>query len=217
MANNQYSKLSRPWEQMIAMRSLEFGHHGGASHRNGRGHTGEESSPAIPIPESMVVTAAAYRKFMRKNRLHEVVEGLLEGVDVTRMEDLQHPAAQIKGIIHNSQIPEPLFSRINTACQRLGSGVILVWPVTAPYETFRCSSEYQEDLYLEANNPAQVIGAIKTWWASLFDAAAIHFRGTNQQDHRDVDITVAAQQAPLPPARRLLLPVGTIFATTGSP
>jgi phosphoenolpyruvate synthase/pyruvate phosphate dikinase len=53
-------------------------------------------SPAvIQIPASLVVTAAAYREFMRKNCLDEVVEDLLAEVNVKRIEEPQQPTAQI--------------------------------------------------------------------------------------------------------------------------
>jgi pyruvate, water dikinase len=171
--------------------------------------------PPVRVPDSLVITAAAYRKFMSKNRLDEVVEGLLQGVDVQRIGELQRPAAQIKAIIHTSPIPEPVYSRIYTACQRLGRQATIVWPVTMPYELFRCSKEFQECPYLEASNPEELMGAIKTWWASLFDARAIYFRETNHQSHRDAEITIAAQQVPPPGSRRLLLPFATAFAMPG--
>ena|ERR687891_477054 len=36
-----------------------------------------KSQLVLQVPASFVLTAAAYQKFMRKNRLHEVIEGLL--------------------------------------------------------------------------------------------------------------------------------------------
>jgi Pyruvate phosphate dikinase, AMP/ATP-binding domain len=41
-----------------------------------------KSQLVLQVPASFVLTAAAYQEFMRKNRLHEVIEGLLEGVNV---------------------------------------------------------------------------------------------------------------------------------------
>ena len=63
------------------------------------------SPPVFQIPASLLMTAAAFREFMRKNRLDEVVEGLLAGVNVKRIEELRQPAAQIREIIHSSPPP----------------------------------------------------------------------------------------------------------------
>jgi phosphoenolpyruvate synthase/pyruvate phosphate dikinase len=55
----------------------------------------EEYRPNGKTPASLVVTAAAYREFMRKNCLDEVVEDLLAEVNVKRIEEPQQPTAQI--------------------------------------------------------------------------------------------------------------------------
>jgi len=67
-------------------------------------------STVIQIPASFVVTPAAYRAFMDKKRLDEVVDGLLVGIDVKQIEALQWPSAQIKDIIQSAPVPEPVYS-----------------------------------------------------------------------------------------------------------
>lgn len=208
-------KLNQASGEMLSSRSANGPNRWGAPQQNGTLAGDESAQHLVPVPESLVITAAAYRKFMSKNRLDEVVEGLLQGVDVQRIGELQRPAAQIKAIIHTSPIPEPVLGSLNAACQRLGRQATIVWPVTMPYELFRCSREFQECPYLEAASPEELMGAIKTWWASLFDARAIHFRETNRQNHREAEITIAAQQLPPSGSRRLLLPFATAFAMPG--
>jgi pyruvate,water dikinase len=145
-----------------------------------------------------VVTAAAFREFMRKNRLDEVVEGQLAGVDVKSLEELQSPASQIQEIIHSSPLPEQAGEHILKACQEMGQGATIVWPVRVPFELVHFSQEYQRFPYLEASGPPGIIQAIRTWWASLFEATAIFYRELNGQRHRDAGITVAAQRMPAP-------------------
>lgn len=208
-------KLNQASGEIISDRSANGLQQWGAPQQR-RTRDGDESTPQmVQVPDSLVITAAAYRKFMGKNRLDEVVEGLLQGVDALRIGELQRPAAQIKAIIHTSPIPEPVLSSLNAACQRIGRQATIVWPVTMPYELFRCSREFQECPYLEAASPEELMGAIKTWWASLFDARAIYFRETNHQSHREAEITIAAQQLPPPGSKRLLLPFATAFAMPG--
>ena len=208
-------KLTQASGEIISGRSANGLRRWGAPQQTGT-PAGDHSIPQlVRVPDSLVITAAAYRKFMSKNRLDEVVEGLLQGVDAQRIGELQRPAAQIKAIIHTSPIPEPVFSSLHAACQRIGGQATIVWPVTMPYELIRCSKEFQECPYLEAASPEELMGAIKTWWASLFDARAIHYRETNHQSHREAEITIAAQQLPPPGSRRLLLPFATAFAMPG--
>jgi pyruvate,water dikinase len=142
-----------------------------------------------------VVTAAAFREFMRKNRLDEVVEGLLAGVDLKSLEELQSPAAQIQEIIHSSPLPEQVCDHILQGCRELGHGTTIVWPVRVPFELVHFSHEFP---YLEASSSRGIIQAIRTWWASLFESTAIFYRELNGQRHRDARITVAAQRTPAP-------------------
>ncbi len=153
-------------------------------------------STVIQIPASLVVTAAAFREFMRKNRLDEVVEGLLAGVNVKSIEELQRPAAQIQEIVHSSPLPEQVCDHILEGCREIGPGTTIVWPVTMPFELVHFSQEYQRFPYLEASGPPGIIQAIRTWWASLFESTAIFYRELNSQRHRDAGITVAAQRTP---------------------
>jgi phosphoenolpyruvate synthase/pyruvate phosphate dikinase len=150
----------------------------------------------IRIPASLVVTAAAFREFMRKNRLYEVVEGVLAGVDVKSLEELQSPAAQIQEIIHSSRLPEQVGEHLLKGCREMGDGPTIVWPVTVPCELVHFSQEHQQFPYLEASGSLGIIQAIRTWWASLFEATAIFYRKLNGQSHRDAGITVAAQRMP---------------------
>jgi hypothetical protein len=107
------------------------------------------SPPVFQIPASLVVTGSAFREFMRKNRVDEVVEGLLAGVDVKSMEELQSPAAQIQEIIHSSPLPNQVYNHILEGYRDIGYGPTIVWPVTIPVELFHYSLEYQRFPYLE--------------------------------------------------------------------
>jgi pyruvate,water dikinase len=154
------------------------------------------SPPVFQIPASLVVTASAFREFMRKNRVDELVEGLLAEVDVKRLEELRHPAAQIQEVIRSSPLPDQVFDYILEGYREIGCGSTIVWPVTMPVELFHYSLEYQRFPYLEATGPEGTMEAIRSWWASLFEATAIFYREVNGQKHRDARITVAVQPVP---------------------
>jgi pyruvate, water dikinase len=197
MDNDMYGLLFRTFDDNVAIEGLVSHHPGGLPpHLVKSPDAGGVSSTVIQIPASLVVTGAAFREFMRKNRLDEVVEGLLAGVDVKSLEELQSPAAQIQEIIHSSPLPERVYQRILEGCRNIGHGTALVWPVTMPFELVHFSQQCQRFPYLEASSSLGVIKAIRTWWASLFEANAIFYRELNSQRHRDAGITVAAQRTP---------------------
>jgi pyruvate,water dikinase len=197
MDNRRHSPLFRDFDDAVAIKGLASYRSGGLTPPIIKGADSNDTSLiVIQIPASLVVTGAAFREFMRKNRLDEVVEGLLAAVDVKSMEELQSPAVQIQEIIHSSPLPEQVCEHILEGCREIGHGPTMVWPVTMPFEMIRFSQQCQRSPYLKASGPLGVIQAIRTWWASLFEAAAIFYRELNGQRHRDVRITLAAQRLP---------------------
>jgi phosphoenolpyruvate synthase/pyruvate phosphate dikinase len=166
----------------------------------------------IKLSYSFIVTANAFRHFMQKNRLSEVVERLLAGINVKRIEEIQNPAAQIKEIVHSTPIPKSLYAGIADGYQSLGEGARYVWPTTLPSRIYHCTREYTQSSCLEVVGLEETIEAIKWWWASLFDANLIFHRELNGQKHGDAAITVVAN-ACRPP--RLLAPSHVVQVVEG--
>jgi phosphoenolpyruvate synthase/pyruvate phosphate dikinase len=158
------------------------------------------SEAVIHIPASFVVSASAFREFMCNNRLDEVVEGLLSGVNVKRIDELVRPASQMREIIRSAPLPDGLYDGFMEGCRQIGQGATVVWPVTVPLELFHSSHQYQQSPYLQATGPEGTLEAVRCWWASLFEPAAIFYRELNGQSHRDASITVAVQGNPDPDA-----------------
>jgi phosphoenolpyruvate synthase/pyruvate phosphate dikinase len=192
MSNQMHSPLGS-FDNTGAIKGLDSYHPVGLPLHLGKGpNTYGELSTVIHILASLVVTAGAFREFMRKNRLDEVVEGLLARVDVKSLEELQRPASQIQEIIRSSPLPEQVGEHILKGCQEMGQGTIIFWPVRVPFELVHFSQEQQQVRYVEAFGSRGVIQAIRTCWASLFESTAIFYRELNGQSHRDAGITVAA-------------------------
>jgi len=100
------------------------------------------------------------------------VEGLLSGVNIKHIDELLRPANQIREVIRSSPLPDQLYDGILEGCRQFP--------------------------YLQAAGPEGILDAIRSWWASLFDSAAIFYRELNGQRHHDASITVAAQKKPGP-------------------
>jgi pyruvate,water dikinase len=154
-----------------------------------------KSQLVLQVPASFVLTVAAYQEFMRKNRLHEVIEGLLKGVNVKDIDALKVPAAQIRQIISAAIMPKSLHAQIQEAYQRLGCARVVLWPVTTPYEMLHASGGRHQRPFLEAEGLDGLLQAIKTWWASLFGVEAIFYRELYGQKHSDTRTVLAVQQA----------------------
>jgi pyruvate,water dikinase len=199
MDGQRYSLLFRTYDDTVAIKGPAYYHLGGPPPYLAKGLIADNSSSTvIQIPASLVVTGSAFREFMRKNRVDEVVEGLLAGVNVKSIEELQSPASQIQEIIRSSPLPEQVSEHIMEGCREIGHGAAVVWPLTMPFELAHFSQEYQEFPYLEASGSLGIIQAIRSWWASLFESTAIFYRELNDQRHRDARIMVAAQRTLAP-------------------
>jgi hypothetical protein len=97
MYNQMHSPLFGSFDNTGAIKGPDSYYPVGLPLHLGKGpNTYGKLSTVIQIPACLVVTAAAFREFMRKNRPDEVVEGLLAGVDVKSLEELQSPASQIQ-------------------------------------------------------------------------------------------------------------------------
>lgn len=156
---------------------------------------GTMKPPVLQTSSRLLVTEAAFQEFMLKNRLDEVVEGLLSNVNVKSMENLSWPAAQIKGVIHSARIPGPIRRAIIDGCQELDGAATLVWPTIIPYEVYYGLMECRHSFHLKVTGVPDTIDAVKWWWETLYDARAIHYREQAGLNHRDAAISVAIRRA----------------------
>jgi pyruvate,water dikinase len=195
MTGLQRSRADRPTSEHLILSLQEFGEQKVTYVAGTSPEQRVKSELVLQVPASFVLTAAAYQEFMCKNRLHEVIEGLLKGVNLKDIDALRAPAAQIKQIIGAALMPKSLHTQIQEAYQRLGCSRVVLWPVTTPYEMLHASGGRHQRPFLEAEGLEGVLQAIKTWWASLFGVEAIFYRELYGQKHSDTRTVLAVQQA----------------------
>jgi pyruvate,water dikinase len=195
MTGLKRSRVDRPISERLILSLQEFGPQKVTYVAGDNPEEKAKSELVLQVPASFVLTAAAYQEFMGKNRLNEVIEGLLKGVNVKDIDALKAPAAQIKQIISAALMPQSLHAQIQEAYQRLGCSRVVLWPVTTPYEMLHASGSHRQRPFLEAEGLEGVFHAIKTWWASLFSVEAIFYRELYGQKHSDTRTVLAVQQA----------------------
>jgi pyruvate,water dikinase len=195
MTGLQRGRINRPTGERLILSLQEFGKRKVTYVADKRPEEGANGELALQVPASFVLTAAAYQEFMRKNRLHEVIEGLLKGANVKDIDALKAPAAQIRQIISAALMPKPLQAQVQEAYQRLGCSRVVLWPVTTPYGMLHASGGQYQRPFLEAEGLEGVLQAIKTWWASLFGVEAVFYRELYGQKHSDTRTVLAVQQA----------------------
>lgn len=177
---------------------------------------GEMYNINLPVPPGFVVTANAYRKFLKASELEEPVYTILENLDVEDTDALQKAAQDIQDIILNSEMPKDIRSDIMEAYDNLNVDIdvyrmaskaaldIIKAGRDLPYVAVR-SSATAEDMpqasfagqmasFLNIKGDENLIKAVQKCWASLFTSRAIYYRIKNNFRHRDVAIAVIVQR-----------------------
>ncbi|MSQ21783.1 MAG: phosphoenolpyruvate synthase [Dehalococcoidia bacterium] len=155
---------------------------------------GEMTQIGVPVPPGFIVTADAYKAFMRQNRLYERVISLLDVVDINNSTTLQETAGHIQSIIRSAPMPRGFKPAIENAYTRLGEGRVAVRSSATAEDLPDASFAGQQRTFLSVAGPKNVIEAVRACWASLFEARAIFYRGTNGYGHQGVDIAVVVQR-----------------------
>jgi pyruvate, water dikinase len=172
----------------------------------------------IRVPDGFAVTSAAYRYFVKHNKLDAKFKKILRGLNTGNMRNLAERGYRIREAILASEFPVDLQNDIVKAYSRLSKEY-------QPYKSFRItrdkedhtnhfaggvdvavrSSATAEDLadasfagqqesYLNVTGEYQLIESIKKCFSSLFTDRAISYRVDKGFGHFDVALSVAVQK-----------------------
>ena len=177
---------------------------------------GEMYNINLPVPPGFVVTANAYKKFLKTSELEEPIYKILDNLDVEDTDALQKAAESIQDIIINSEMPRDIRSDIMEAYDNLNVDIdvykmaskaaldIIKAGRDLPYVAVR-SSATAEDMpqasfagqmatFLNIKGNEDIVKTVQKCWASLFTSRAIYYRIKNNFKHRDVAIAVIVQR-----------------------
>ncbi len=157
------------------------------------------TSKGVKVPNGFAVTAAAYRYFIKENKLDEQIRQALEGLDTHNIKDLQRRGKKVRHLILNAQMPKELAEAIEEAYHKLeeeyGESVDVAVRSSATAEDLPDASfAGQQDTYLNIQGVENVINAVKRCFASLFTDRAISYRQDKGFDHFNVYLSVAIQK-----------------------
>ncbi|MFH1175156.1 MAG: PEP/pyruvate-binding domain-containing protein, partial [bacterium] len=66
----------------------------------------------INVPDGFAVSAAAYRYFIRENKLDNKIRAVLSGLDTSNMRNLSERGAKVRDLILSADFPEDLEKEI---------------------------------------------------------------------------------------------------------
>ncbi|RUM50672.1 MAG: phosphoenolpyruvate synthase [Hydrogenothermus sp.] len=158
------------------------------------------SSIGIKIPMGYVVTAEAYRYFVRYNNLEDKIKEVLNGLDPNDVEDLAKRGLTVRELIKGGEFPEDLRSEILKYYEELSDMYkqhrvdVAVRSSATAEDLPDASFAGQQETYLNIKGDESLLIAIKNCFASLFTDRAISYRESFGFDHFSIGLAVGIQK-----------------------
>lgn len=155
---------------------------------------GEMLKHGVNVPPGFVVTTEAYREFMRANNLYDMVNRTLGNVDINDSAALQRVAREIQQAVMSASMPGGVKQAIAEAYRQIGEGPVAARSSATAEDLAAASFAGQQRTSLNVVGAEDVIEAVRSCWASLFEGRAIFYREVNGFKHDQVAIAVVVQR-----------------------
>lgn len=156
------------------------------------------SKHRVRVPSGFVVTAHAYREFIKEAGLADFVKEALKGLDTHNVRDLSVRASKIRKAIISAELPEKLKQEIEAFYRSMekkhGRNTDVAVRSSATAEDLPGASFAGEhETYLGVRGTKDVLTAVKSAMASLFTDRAISYREDKGFGHFKVALSVTVQ------------------------
>lgn len=155
---------------------------------------GEMTSAKINVPSGFVITADAYRDFLKVNGIDILIEnGIKKSVDDKRK--LLNEAEHFRGKIKSGKFPERLENAIREKYFNHGNNTRVAVRSSATAEDLPDASfAGQQETYLNVQGIESVLNAVRNCYASLWGNRAVSYRFHQGYDQTSVSIAVVIQE-----------------------
>lgn len=158
------------------------------------------SATQVPVPYGFATTAYGYREFMKATGLEDKIRKALDELDdVENSALLRDVCANIRKMITDAEMPQPLADAIRKAYEELGVKVGEANPFVAVRSSATAedlpdaSFAGQQDTYLNVRGGDTIIQKVKECYASTFTDRATYYRVKQGFDHMTVALSAAIQ------------------------
>lgn len=155
----------------------------------------------VSVPGGFATTADAYRDFLAADGLYERIKSDVEALDVSDVAELARVGANVRDWISRQPLPAQLDADIRAAYARLIADdpepESVSWAVrsSATAEDLPDASfAGQQETFLNISGIENVLAAIRSVFASLYNDRAIAYRVHNGFDHHDVALSAGIQR-----------------------
>lgn len=164
------------------------------------------SELGIKVPNGFVVTAIGYDKFMEHNSLNEVIDSIIKDTDIEDEVSLRRSSIKIKTLVLNGDYPDYMKDEIINKYSELSHNYfdstnqpqdftdVAVRSSGTSEDMPDASFAGQQDTFLNVRGNYQLLDKIKSCFASLFNARAIHYRYSMNYNNKDIKLSVCVQK-----------------------
>lgn len=155
---------------------------------------GEMIAAGIAVPDGFVITADAYRAFLKANNLEEIFTEELwkAGRDEAK---LLEAAKKFRELIGQGKLPEEVESAIRKKYAKLGEQVRVAVRSSATAEDLpEASFAGQQETYLNVRGIDEVLMQVRRCYASLWGNRAVCYRCNQGYDQLAVALAVVIQR-----------------------
>ena len=155
---------------------------------------GEMTAAGITVPGGFVVTAGAYRAFLKENHLEEIFGRELTAAG-TEEAKLLEAAAKLRNLIMQGTLPEEVETAISEKYNQLGEHARVAVRSSATAEDLPDASfAGQQETYLNVRGIDEVLAKVKSCYASLWGNRAVCYRCNQGYDQLSVALAVVIQE-----------------------
>lgn len=155
---------------------------------------GEMTSAKINVPSGFVITADAYRDFLKVNGIDILIEnGIKKSIEDERK--LLNEAEHFRGKIKSGKFPEQLENAIREKYFNLRNNTRVAVRSSATAEDLPDASfAGQQETYLNVQGIESVLNGVRNCYASLWGNRAVSYRFHQGYDQTSVSIAVVIQE-----------------------
>jgi len=165
---------------------------------------GEMFRLGLPVPDGFVISSEAYFNFVKATKIDQIIANTLAGLDEQDSDKLDLASETIKNAILAEPMPNDIRTDLVRSYNKL-CGVSIFPLATQEVLVAVRSSATAEDLpeasfagqqatFLNVKGADMLVDAVRSCWASLFEARAIYYRITQHFDHNKVGLCAVVQK-----------------------
>ena len=150
----------------------------------------------VRVPGGFATTSAAYRDFLKTDKLDERIKAVIGHLDVDDIDALNETGQKIRNWITSTELPKRLMQEIHSAWDEMSAGrdiAVAVRSSATAEDLPDASFAGQQETFLNVRGLDNLVEALHQVYASLFNDRAIAYRVHQEFDHAQVALSVGVQ------------------------